>query len=125
MKTILDPRHKIRQEIVKELFAESFHKQPKKSPKVKEILELLPQIDAQIEIIAPEYPIEKINRVDLAILRLGVYELTIDKSQPIKVIIDEEIELAKEFGNESSAAFINGALGKLIKSEKENGSTTV
>ncbi len=124
MKTILDPRHKNRQEAVKELFAQSFHEQPQKNEKVKEILSNLSSIDAQISEIAPEFPIDKINKVDLAILRLGVYELTIDKSQPVKVIIDEEIELAKEFGNESSAAFINGALGKLIKSDT-NGPTTV
>ncbi len=115
MKTPKDPRHVARQEIVKELFAESFNKQPHRNQTVKYILSKLSKIDKLISNIAPEFPIEKINRVDLAILRLGVYELTIDKKQPKKVIIDEAVELAKEFGGETSASFVNGALGKLVK----------
>ena len=51
--------------------------------------------------------------MDLAILRLAVYELQIGKTAPKNVIIDEAIELAKEFGGESSPSFVNGALGKL------------
>ena len=69
----------------------------------------------QITKAAPEYPIAKINRVDLAILRLAVYELLVEKREPPKVIIDEAVELAKEYGGETSPAFVNGALGKLIK----------
>ena len=115
MKTSRDPRHKKRQEIVKILFAESFFKQPNRNLTVSKIISNLATIDSVIESIAPEFPINKINRVDLAVLRLGVYEILIDRSQPQKVIIDESIELAKEFGCENSASFINGALGKLIK----------
>lgn len=115
MKTSFDPRHKKRQEIVQQLFAESFHNQPSLQEKTKEILELQPEIDAKIEKIAPEYPVDKINRVDAAILRLAVYELTTEKTTPPKVIIDEAIELAKEFGGETSPGFINGALGKMLK----------
>ena len=72
-------------------------------------------IDQKIAKAAPEYPIEKINKTDLAILRLAVYELLLEKSQPAKVIIDEAVELAKEYGGDSSPAFVNGALGKLIE----------
>lgn len=115
MKTSRDPRHKARQKVVKALFAESFVEQDGKNPTIKKIISNLAKIDSVIKDIAPEFPIEKINRVDLAILRLGVYEILIDKTQPKKVIIDEAIELAKEFGGENSAGFINGALGKLIK----------
>ncbi|HVT01043.1 MAG TPA: transcription antitermination factor NusB [Patescibacteria group bacterium] len=115
MKTAKDPRHQRRQEIVKALFAESFIHQSNTNEAVSKILENLDSIDDKIKVIAPEFPIDKINKVDLAILRLGVYELTIDKSQPEKVVIDESIELAKEFGNDTSAAFVNGALGKLVK----------
>lgn len=75
-------------------------------------------IDSHIQKAAPEYPIEKINRTDLAILRLAVYELLIEKKEPNNVIIDEAIELAKEFGGEASPAFINGALGKLLSDGK-------
>lgn len=115
MKTSNDPRHKRRQEIVKALFAESFVKQPSKNAAVKKLLLDLDKIDNTIKIIAPEFPIEKINKADLAVLRLAVYELRLDKKEPQKVIIDEAIELAKEFGGQNSAGFINGALGKLVK----------
>lgn len=115
MKTSRDPRHKKRQEIVKILFAESFSKQPNHNSTVSKIVKNLTTIDNVIASIAPEFPIDKINRIDLAILRLGVYEILVDRSQPQKVIIDESIELAKEFSGASSASFINGALGKLVK----------
>lgn len=115
MKTSLDPRHKKRQDIVKTLFAESFHKQPTKNNVAKEIIKNLKLIDGKINIIAPEFPIDKINKVDLAILRLGIYELLIEAKQPQKVVLDEAIELAKEFGGETSPSFVNGALGKLLK----------
>jgi len=124
MKTPKDPRHVARQVIVKELFAQSFTKQPHRNQTVKNILLNLENIDSTISTIAPEFPIDKINRVDLAILRLGVYEITIDKTQPKKVIIDEAVELAKELGGDTSASFINGALGKLVK-DMENEDTNV
>ncbi len=114
MKTPKDPRHKKRQDTVQALFAESFLKQKSHDETADLVLTNLEMIDHKINIIAPEFPIDKINKVDLAILRLGAYELLIDKSQPQKVIIDEAIELAKEFGGETSASFVNGALGKLL-----------
>lgn len=114
MKTSFDPRHTKRQEIVQSLFAQSFTKQPTNNKTLIDILSKIVKIDKEINKIAPEFPIDKINKVDLAILRLGVYELTIAKKEPPKVIIDEAIELAKEFGGESSPAFINGALGELL-----------
>jgi len=118
MKTPLDPRHQVRQNLVEELFSQSFLSQKTKNPKVKEILPELSRIDRIIEKIAPEFPVEKINKIDLAILRLAVYEIEIEKKQPPKVIIDEAIELAKEYAADSSPAFINGALGKLVKKVK-------
>ena len=118
MKTARDPRHQRRQETVQALFAETFIKQPKEDEYVTKINGHIGEIDEKIKAIAPEFPIDKINKVDLAILRLGVYELTIEKAAPYKVVIDEAIELAKEFGSENSASFVNGALGKLIKEDK-------
>jgi len=73
-------------------------------------------IDEKIHVAAPEWPIEKIAKIDLAILRLAVYELTVDKKEPSKVIIDEAVELAKEFGNSNSPQFVNGVLGTIFKS---------
>lgn len=115
MKTALDPRHKIRQEIVQSLFSFSFLEQKIDNPKTKDITQNINVLDEKIKKVAPEFPIDKINKADLAILRLAVYELLIEKKEPPKVIIDEAIELAKEFGGESSPGFINGALGKLVK----------
>ena len=68
---------------------------------------------------APEWPIEKLNKSDLAILRLAVYELTIEKKEPVKVIIDEAIELAKELGSENSSSFVNGVLGTIVKERSD------
>ncbi len=61
---------------------------------------------------------DKLNGVDLAILRLAVYELIFEGAEPAKVVIDEAVELAKEFGGENSPAFVNGALGKAMSSGK-------
>lgn len=114
MKNPLDPRHQKREKAVEDLFKLEFHKQ-RVGNYAKQIADKREFIDAQIEKAAPEFPIVKINRTDLAILRLAVYELLIEKSQPQKVIIDEAVELAKEYGGDTSPAFINGALGNLIK----------
>ncbi len=118
MKTASDPRHKKRQKLVEELFKIDFHKQ-RVDKNAKIILENKDFIDKKIENAAPEFSIDKINKVDLAILRLAVYELLVEKKEPAKVIIDEAIELAKEYGGDSSPSFVNGALGNLtpIKSE--------
>jgi len=113
MKNPLDPRHKKRQRIVEDLYRFDFHKQ-KVSKEAELILGKTKRIDVLIAKAAPEFPIEKINRVDLAILRLAVFELLIEKSQPPKVIIDEAVELAKEYGGETSPGFINGALGNIV-----------
>lgn len=115
MKTAFDPRHRSRQEAVKALFSYSFLEQKIADKKAQEIIKNLESIDAKIHEVAPEFPIDKINKTDLAVLRLATYELLIEKKEPPKVVIDEAIELAKEFGGDSSPAFVNGALGKILK----------
>lgn len=117
MKTASDPRHIKRQEAVKALFALSFKKGKAKNPLSSKVLKEKEKIDAIIQKCAPEWPIQQINKVDLAILRLALYELKIEKSQPPKVIIDEAVELAKEFGSESSPSFVNGVLGAVLGSK--------
>lgn len=112
MKNPLDPRHKKRQQLVEELFMIGFHKQ-KVSAEARKIFSKKKSLDKIIGIAAPEFPVDKINRTDLAILRLAIYELTIEKKEPAKVIIDEAIELAKEYGGDTSPQFINGALGNI------------
>lgn len=79
-----------------------------------EIVAHIDEINSQISRHAPKWPIEKINHVDLAILRCAIWELIIQKTTPPKVIIDEAVELAKEFGTDSSAPFINGVLGAIV-----------
>lgn len=76
------------------------------------------KIDEIIQESAPDWPINKISKVDLVILRIAVFELLYGKNVPAKVIIDEAIELAKEFGNDTSSKFVNGVLGSIT--DKEN-----
>ncbi len=116
MKTPLDPRHKRRQKFIQELFGMDFHTQ-KSSETTRAIFTHKDMIDKHIEYAAKEFPTDKINKIDLAILRLAIFELLIEKKAPPKVVIDEAIELAKEFGGETSPGFINGALGNIISHE--------
>lgn len=79
----------------------------------------LASIDAVIVPVAPEWPIEQIARMDRAILRIGVYELTYEQDVPPKVVINEAVELAKAFGGENSSKFINGVLGTVLRQREE------
>jgi len=116
MKTATDPRHLRRREAVKVLFAETFTKQPRPPELVEKILKQQKKLDKLIEAAAPQWPVDKLNRIDLAILRLAVYELE-NEDTPPKVVIDEAVELAKEYGSESSSSFINGVLGTIYKED--------
>lgn len=118
MKTHADPRHLKRIAVMQELFSWNFTPSNTLSEESKLIVDKLTRIDKLIAQSAPDRPIGEINRIDLAILRLAVFELIIKKDAPPKVIVDESIELGKEFGGESSPAFINGALGKIIELKK-------
>ncbi len=118
MKSRLDPRH--RQRIIKfrHLFAYSFQSFNQFFlESVKSIIDNITEIDQYISEAAPEWPVERLNRVDLAILRLAIYELLIEKNTPPKVVIDEAVELGKEYGSETTAKFVNGVLGTLLKTK--------
>jgi transcription antitermination protein NusB len=70
------------------------------------------KLDATIQPIAPEWPLEQIARVDRTILRMALYELLeMGKMVPPKVAINEAVELAKAFGSDNSSKFVNGVLG--------------
>ena len=69
------------------------------------------KIDENIQRFAPAWPIEQISAVDKNILRLAIFEILIDNKVPLKVAINEAVELAKVFGSDSSARFVNGVLG--------------
>ncbi len=115
MKVKSDPRHQKRIHQMQLLFSwNANHGADKKS--IEDIVDNVETIDKDIEESAPMWPINGINKIDLAILRLAVYELTSSKKNdvPPKVVIDEAVELAKEYGSDSSPGFINGVLGKMV-----------
>lgn len=116
MKSASDPRHQKRIRLVQALFAAGFQNKPTAS--IANIWANLPAIDPLISEAAPEWPLNKLNPVDLAILRLATYELVVDKKQPYKVIIDEAVELAKQLGGSAAPNFINGVLGHICASNQ-------
>jgi N utilization substance protein B len=88
---------------------------------LKGIVEHLPDIDAVITRVAPEWPVEQIAIIDRNVLRIGLYELYYaDKAEvPAKVAINEAIEIAKNYGGLSSPRFVNGVLGTVFREEEE------
>lgn len=119
----IDPRHLKRIKIVQELYSLFFNKEALLSKKTSEIIKNQLLIDEKIALYAPKYPLNKIAKVDLSILRLAVFELIIEKKEPPKVIINEAIELAKELAGEKSPAFINAVLGKIFDEILKNDQT--
>lgn len=96
---------------------------------VQGVLKEQSDLDAKIQPIAPDWPIEQIARIDRNILRIGVYEL-LNRSEvvPPKVAINEAVELAKAFGSDNSSKFVNGVLGTAYRTLVEgatDGNTTV
>jgi len=73
------------------------------------------QLDATLQPVAPEWPIDQIARMDRIVLRIGLYELENEADVPPKVVINEAVELAKAFGGDNSSRFINGVLGTLLR----------
>lgn len=121
----VDPRHQERKKAVKSLFSYSFDKSVKRKNTLaadtlaKKVVGKLKLIDKAILKSAPKWPLDRINRIDLAILRLATWELLFRSKVPPKVIINEAIELGKEYGGETSPGFINGVLGTVYKEIEE------
>ena len=82
--------------------------------KLGKILESLDSIDEVISNTATSWKIIRMSKIDLNILRLAVYEVKYDEEIPDKVAIDEAVELAKAYGGDSSSAFVNGVLAKIM-----------
>jgi N utilization substance protein B len=80
---------------------------------VKGVLQNKPEIDAIIKKFAPAFPIEQMSIIDRNILRLAIFEILFGDKTPFKVAINEAVELAKEFGGDSSPRLINGVLGSI------------
>jgi N utilization substance protein B len=76
------------------------------------------ELDAKLQPVAPEWPIDQIARMDRIVLHIGLYELIYEKDVPPKVVINEAVELAKAFGSDSSSRFINGVLGTLLRQQE-------
>jgi N utilization substance protein B len=88
---------------------------------VKGVVQYKEKLDAHIRRFAPAWPVEQIAVIDRNILRLAIFEVLLDNRVPMKVAINEAVELAKDFGSDSSPRFVNGVLGAvsaLIKNEK-------
>lgn len=146
MKKRTDPRHRARELVLQKLFEREFvTKDIRKGygtefseDDLKEISEFedidlklyeklfkgiqksFSECDKIIQKFAPEWPLSQISRTDLQILRLAIYEGFISSITPVKVAIDEAIELAKEYGGSSSSKFVNGVLGSLLEKYKED-----
>ena len=82
------------------------------SEKVNRIVEKLEEIDQSLNEKAKGWETDRVGRVELTVLRLAVYESQFDEEIPTGVAINEAVELAKKFGQDSSAAFVNGVLAK-------------
>lgn len=122
-----DPRHLKRVDQLEKLFAATFtadtlNRALETASDISPILQNLDELDAAIQTVAPERPLHFINKIDLAILRLIVFESK-HKKTPKRVLVDEAIELAKTYGSENSSKFINGALAKLLLTEQPAPST--
>jgi len=88
------------------------------------VFERLEQLDGVIENFLREWTISRLNKVDLALMRLCIYEMLCEEDVPIGAAVNEAVELAKEYGADESAAFINGVLGNVAREiqKKDTGS---
>lgn len=129
-------RREIREQVFKMLFRVEFYNQEEMSEqialceddacdwkekdrayifeKVENISDKLEEIDAKINEVSEGWKTGRMGKVDLALIRLAVYEMLYDEDVPAKVAINEAVELAKQYGTDNSPAFINGILAKLV-----------
>jgi N utilization substance protein B len=80
---------------------------------VEGVLKNKEQLDQNIQGFAPAWPLNQISLVDRNVLRLAIFEILHDNKIPVKVAINEAVELAKTFGSNNSSRFINGVLGSV------------
>ena len=89
------------------------------SRKYRHVLEKLDEIDALLNETSNGWKTKRMSRVDLTALRLAVYELKYDKDVPTGVAINEAVELAKKYGQETSGGFVNAILAKFVKAKQD------
>jgi N utilization substance protein B len=114
VKSSHDPRHLRRIKNMQSLFAHNVGNNELISADSPAIVIHLAEIDQLISKFAPKWPLDKINHLDLAVLRCAVWEIKFNPETPPKVVIDEAVEIAKEFGTDTSGSFVNGVLGGII-----------
>ena len=79
------------------------------------VCELSDDLDEKINSVSEGWPVDRIGKAELAIMRLAVYEMLYDDDIPVNVAINEAVELAKSYGSDDNAAsFVNGVLAKLV-----------
>jgi N utilization substance protein B len=129
-------RHLSRELVLRTIFAEKFSDDQKISPQenleyvldefgkelpeldfaqklFKGVIDNTDEINKLITEYAPDWPIDKIAKVDLHILQIGIYELLYDENVPPLVAINEAVELGKEYGEDNTSRFINGVLSNI------------
>ena len=79
------------------------------------------QLDDILQEVAPQWPLAQMARVDVNILRIALFEIVVDRQTPVKVAINEAVDLAKLFGSDASGRFVNGVLGTVVKKVRESG----
>ncbi len=142
MKKATDPRHLSRELALQHLFSNDFisdkgsviefdisqltqldeideYNQDLYDSLITGVIDNRSQIDEIITKFAPQWPISQMKLVDIQILRMSIFEAFIGKMTPPKVAIDEAIELAKEFGGDSSSKFVNGVLGAIYEKNRD------
>ncbi len=87
--------------------------------KFEQVVARLSEIDAQINEKSTGWNVSRLGKVELAILRLAIYEIMFDEAIPGSVAINEAVELAKKYAAEESPAFINGVLAKFVPKEEK------
>ena len=83
------------------------------------ILPMTEDLDTSIAKYAPEWPFDQIAAIDRNILRMACWEFAVSQDTPVKVAINEAVEIAKQYGSDSAPRFINGVLGSLVDHQNE------
>ena len=83
------------------------------------VVPLIKYLDVVVSEHAPEWPLDQVAVIDRNILRIALWEFTVAQITPVKVAINEAIELAKTYGSDSSSRFVNGVLGSLVDHQTE------
>jgi N utilization substance protein B len=86
---------------------------------VHEVWPIIGELDQFIAEHAPEWPLDQVAIIDRNIIRIALWEFAVSDNIPIKVAINEAVELAKKFGSDSSPRFVNGVLGSLASRQNE------